>query len=152
MNYESGKSTIGDREGKPFKKLSPVPLRVVSTEPDGISDAALYRVVKKMKLGTKTERQEDGSTRKVFNGSLEYNKYLTIMGIPLESFNYVVNGRSPLEWLVERYYCKEDKASGIVDDPNEWSSNPRYIFDLVPRLVAVSLRTLELTSQLPDLE
>jgi len=105
-----------------------------------------------MRFGTKTELLEDGSTRKVFDDSLKYNDYFAFKDMPTESFGDAVNGRSPLEWLVERYYCKEDKASGIVDDPNEWSSNPRYIFDLVPRLVAVSLWTLELTGQLPDLE
>lgn len=75
------------------------------------------------------------------------------MNIPLKAFDYVVNGRSPIEWLVERYQVKTDKASGIVNDPNLWApDNPRYVFDLILRLVALSLKTLELTEGLPDLE
>ncbi len=67
-----------------------------------------------------------------------------------DAFRYVVNGRSPLEWLVERYYRKLDKASGIIDDPNLWSDDPKYIFNLIPRLVSVALRTNELVALLPQ--
>ncbi len=154
LNYETGKSTIQDGDGKPLPPLAPWKLNVRSTAPEGTPDKELYRVVRKMKLGTKTELQQDGKTKKVFDGVLKYNDYLTFTDVPLESFQYVVNGRSPLEWLVERYYCKEDKTSGIVDDPNEWSDDPKYVFNLVPRLVAVAMETLKLTSskRMPELE
>ena len=97
--------------------------------------------VEKMKFGGKggTDR-----TQLIVNGTL------TLAGIPPEAFDYVVNGRSPLEWAVDRYQVRTDKASGIVNDPNLWApENPRYIPDLCKRLVALSLESLRLIAQLP---
>ena len=153
VNYETGASTIPDRNGKPRVPLAPYPINVHIQNDAGLDDAELFRVDAKMRLGTRKEKQEDGSERKVFDGTLRYNDHIFITGIPIESFTYVVNGRSPVEWLVERYYRRLDKPSGIIDDPNLWApENPRYIFDLIPRLIALSLKTLELTRDLPDLE
>lgn len=76
---------------------------------------------------------------------------LTLKGIPLEAYDYVVNGRSAIGWLMDRYQVRTDKASGIVNDPNEYSDNPRYIVDLVKRVVTVSMETLEVVHQLPPL-
>jgi len=47
------------------------------------------------------------------------------------------------------------KTSGIVNDPNDWSrevGNPRYILDLIGRVTAVSVRTVEIVEGLPGLE
>lgn len=52
--------------------------------------------------------------------TLNYNEYITIKNIPPRSFEYVVNGRSPLEWIIERYQIKIDSASGIENNPNDW--------------------------------
>ena len=78
------------------------------------------------------------------------NSTLMLEGIPLEAHDYVVNGRSPIEWVLDRYQVKTDKVSGITNDPNLWApDNPRYIPDLIKRLVTLSLKSLELISQLP---
>ena len=85
--------------------------------------------------------------------TLIYNEHITIKNIPLRSFEYVVNGRSPLEWIIDRYQVKEDKASGIVNNPNDWAAehdNPRYILDLILSSITVSLKTLEIVENLPD--
>lgn len=63
-----------------------------------------------------------------------YNDYITIRHISAEAYDYIVNGKSAIEWLMERYAITTDKKSGIKNDPNDWSrehDNPRYIFDLV---------------------
>lgn len=39
-----------------------------------------------------------------------YNSNLTLRDIPLEAYEYVVNGRSAIEWLIDRYLIKTDKA------------------------------------------
>lgn len=87
--------------------------------------------------------------------AIRYNAHLTITGIPLEESEYKVGGRSPLEWILDRYQVKVDKASGIVNDPNAWlreQENPRYVVDLIRSLVTVSLETQRLVSELPEFE
>ena len=150
VNYETGESTIPDRKGRPHALPAPYPLEVHIENADELDDATLYRVDSKMKLGTRKEKVEgEDREMKVFDGTLKYNDHIAISGIPNDAFRYIVNGRSPVEWLVERYYRKQDKPSGIIDDPNLWSDDPKYIFNLIPRLVAVALRTNELVERLP---
>lgn len=83
-----------------------------------------------------------------------YNDYITIRHIPAEAYDYIVNGKSAVEWLMERYAITIDKKSGIKNDPNDWSrehDNPRYIFDLVCSIVNVSVKTMEIVGKLPKL-
>ena len=61
------------------------------------------------------------------------------------------NGKSALAWLVDRYQVRTDKDSGIVNDPNDYSDDPRYIVDLIERVITVSMKTLEIVSALPKL-
>jgi predicted helicase len=66
----------------------------------------------------------------------------------------MVGARSAIEWIMDRYQVKTDKASGIVNDPNDWSrevSDPRYIADLLARIVTVSLKTMQIVDSLPAL-
>lgn len=84
---------------------------------------------------------------------LIYNDYLTFSGIPAEANEYKIGGRSPLEWMVDRYKITTDKKSGIVNDPNDYCrevGDPAYIAKLVPSLVTVSMRTQELMRALPE--
>ncbi|AFW96512.1 type II restriction enzyme and methyltransferase subtype G [Anabaena sp. 90] len=80
-----------------------------------------------------------------------YNSKLTLSQIPLEAYEYIVNGKSALEWIMERYKVTKDKDSGIINDPNHWSENPRYIVELVKRIVKVSLETVKIVNSLPAL-
>ena len=87
--------------------------------------------------------------------TLIYNEHITIKNIPPRSFDYVVNGRSPLEWIIDRYQVKIDSASGIENNPNDWCDehdNSRYILDLILSCITVSLKTLEIVENLPILE
>ena len=76
---------------------------------------------------------------------------LMLKNIPLEAYDYAVNGRSAIGWLMDRYQVRTDKASGIMNDPNDYSDDPRYIVDLVKRVVTVSMNTLEIVHMLPPL-
>ena len=83
-----------------------------------------------------------------------YNDYITIRNIPAEAYDYIVNGKSAIEWLLERYAITVDKKSGIKNDPNDWSKEheqPSYIFDLVCSIVNVSVKTMEIIQRLPKL-
>ncbi len=82
---------------------------------------------------------------------IAYNEYLTLRGIPLEAYNYVVNGKPAIEWIMERYQVITDKPSGIKNDPNAWSNDPRYIVDLLKRIVRVSVDSARIVKDLPPL-
>ena len=79
---------------------------------------------------------------------------LTLTGIPLEAYDYIVNGKPALEWIMERYHLTIDKASGITNDPNDWCrehDNPRYIVDIIKRVTRVSLETMKIVNAHPAL-
>lgn len=84
-----------------------------------------------------------------------YNNDITIKNIPLEVYNYVINGRSPVEWIMERYQIKIDKKSGIENNPNNWATEhnqPRYILDLLLSVMTVSLETQKIIASLPEID
>jgi len=101
-----------------------------------------YRV-KKMRFAGKAHHPD--------KSCIQYNENVFIEGIPLEAYDYKVNGKSALEWLMECYQIKIDKDSGIKQDPNEWSNNPRYIIELIGKITQLSLTTLKEVSNLPSL-
>lgn len=81
-----------------------------------------------------------------------FNTDLTITNIPEKAYKYVINGKPAIEWIMEQYQVKTDKNSGIVDDPNLYSDNERYIFDLLLRIINVSVKTVDLINSLPTFE
>jgi predicted helicase len=96
-------------------------------------------------------RFENKSDKSVIN----YNHAVKIANIPLEAYDYVVNGRSAIEWILDRYQVKIDKDSGIKNDPNDWATEhnqPRYILDLLLRIITVSLETMKIVSSLPTID
>ena len=108
-----------------------------------------YRIGTRKMRFPKLGRKEKDYTR------LEYNEYMTLVGIPEQAQHYTISGRSPLDWVIDRYYVKTDKASGIVNDPNAFlreQGRPDAVVDLIKRLVTVSMRTQELLATLPALE
>lgn len=108
-----------------------------------------YRIGERKMRFPKLGRRDKDFTR------LEYNDYVTLTGIPAEAQGYSISGRSPLEWVIDRYHVKTDKASGIVNDPNDFlreQGRPHAVVDLIKRLVTVSMRTQELLETLPPLE
>ncbi len=92
--------------------------------------------------------------------SIVYNEHVTISGIPAQAQDYLLGSRSGLDWLLDRYRVSTHKASGIVNDPNDWmaegagggptaSAQPRYLLDLIARITTVSVRTQEIVTSLP---
>ena len=105
-----------------------------------IPEEQLYRV-EKMKFGT-------GGNKSV----IEYNNYITLSNIPLRAYDYVVNGKSAIEWIMERYSDKVDRKSGIRNDANQWGiehDNPKYPLELLQSIITLSLKTLDIVENLP---
>lgn len=117
---------------------------VLEAEEDPVK---FYRV-EKMKFGGKS-KDKDRST-------VVYNKNITIQNIPLQAYEYIVNGKPALEWVMERQMVKPDKSSGIVNDANDFANetvgDPRYPLDLFCRVITVSLETMRIVNGLPKLD
>jgi predicted helicase len=103
-----------------------------------------YRVIK-MKFASKTDKSK-----------IIYNGKITLENIPLEAYDYVVNGKSAIEWVMERQGISTHKDSGIVNDANDWAietmNNPRYPLELLQRVITVSLETVNIINNLPKLD
>lgn len=129
-----------------YESVEPYPLDEVvsSPAPEDLEECFEFYRVQKLEFGPKKDK-----TR------IKYNGHLTLKGIPEEAYEYQVNGRSALEWVIDRYQVKTDKESLITNDPNDYCravNDPRYIVDLIKRLVTVSLETQKLVGTLPRFE
>lgn len=124
-----------------YETVEPYPL--IEDRKRLVMEPGDYRVTK-MVFGKK-----DGKPDKTV---IVYNPHLTLRDIPLDAYHYVVNGKPALEWIMERYAVTTDKASGIKNDPNAWSDDPRYIVDLIKRIVRVSLESVRIVAGLPALQ
>ena len=83
-----------------------------------------------------------------------YNDHIAIENIPLKAYEYVVNGKPAIEWIMERYAVTIDKASQIKNDPNDWSrehEQPRYVLDLLLSVIMLSCQTVDIVNTLPIL-
>ena len=115
-----------------YEKVAPANLQVEGDEKNAR--------VEKMRFGKGGKGEKDKSV-------IHYNPMVTISNIPLKAYEYVVNGKSAIEWVMERYQVTTDKDSGLRNDPNEWGGGS-YILDLLKRIVTVSLETVRLTEEI----
>ncbi len=86
--------------------------------------------------------------------TIVYNSKIVISNIPAKAYEYVVNGKSAIEWIMERYQVSVHKESGINNDPNDWAAevgNPRYILDLLLSVINLSVQTVDIVNSLPQL-
>ena len=81
---------------------------------------------------------------------LTVNDHIQLEGIPAEAHQYQVNGRTPLEWFIDRYRIKQDRESSIVNDPNAWFEDPRDLITAIRRIVYVSVQTVRIVACLPE--
>lgn len=122
-----------------YEDAEPYPLDVQLSPGISGSNRETWRV-QKMKWKSKTD-----------HSAIVYNNAVTISGIPDAAHDYMLGSRTALEWLIDRYQVKTDKASGIVNDPNDWCDeheDPTYIVELIKKITTVSVRTVELVGQL----
>lgn len=116
--------------------------------PEAEANPKKFYRVKKMKFGGKG-KEKDRTT-------IIYNDHITMQNVPLEAYDYVVNGKPALEWVMERQVVKTDKSSGIVNDANDYANetvgNPKYPLELFQRVITVSLETMKIVHNLPDLD
>lgn len=106
-------------------------------------DYDYFRVDPKMKFRSKDDKSV-----------ILYNANIRLENIPLKAYDYIVNGKSAIEWIVERYCVSIDKKSLIKNDANDWArehGKPRYILDLLLSVINVSTQTVDIVNNLPHL-
>jgi predicted helicase len=126
INYESVPAYLG--------------VAVAMSERDLESHPDYYRV-EKMRFPSKNQKD-----------TIIYNSKITVSNIPAKAYEYVVNGKPAIEWIMERYQITTHKESGIRNDPNDWAAEvgkPKYILDLLLSIINVSVQTVEIVAGLP---
>lgn len=128
-----------------YESVEPYPdVEVVGQEALINLDAYEFYTVSKMRFPKKDQKE-----------TINYNARLTINNIPEKAYEYVVNGKSAIEWIMERHQVKTERKSGITNDPNDWSKeheNPSYLFDLLLSIINVSVQTVDIVNGLPKLK
>lgn len=127
-----------------YEDVEPWPVTVDVKASADENDRETWRVQK-----MKWAKKKDPETGKNVNDvtTLVYNKSVTVRDIPAEADEYMLGSRSALAWIIDRYQVKKDKASGIVNDPNDWADevgNPRYIVDLIAKVTRVAVETVRI--------
>ena len=131
-----------------YEDVEPYPLDVHVKEGLSEDDRETWRVAKMT-----WAKRKDPETGKTVNDvtKIIYNTKVTISGIPEEAEKYMLGSRSALGWIIDRYQVKKDKASGIVNDPNDWADevgDPRYIVDLIGKVTRVAVETVRIVEGL----
>ncbi|UNE54946.1 DEAD/DEAH box helicase [Bartonella machadoae] len=135
-----------------YETVEPYPVTFKKGNPKltDISNPEKFYYVTEMKFAKiKNSKEKDKTT-------VIYNSNITITDIPKEAYEYIVNGKSALEWVMGRQCVKADKKSGIVNDANRYAietvGNPAYPLELFQRVITVSLETMKIVKKLPNLE
>ena len=102
--------------------------------------------VRKMRFAAKT-----GNRREPDKTAITYNESLTLIGIPLAAYEYQVNGKSAIEWVMDRYQKTVHKESQIANNPNQYGDNPRYIITLLKQVIHISVESIKIIKKLPPL-
>jgi predicted helicase len=127
------------------RKLGALHVRYEEVAPYFLSDVSGLGSINISSLKYDKNGSKLDKTRLIVNGSL------AISDIPDDVHLYDISGRSALDWVIDRHQVKEDPKTRITQDPNEWSSSPSYVLDLVGRVIQVSLDTVSLTASLPKI-
>jgi len=103
--------------------------------------------VQKMKFGKKNNL--------IDKSTIIFNESLVLTQIPLETYDYVVNGKPALEWVMENYQIYQDPLTKITNDPNDWGTDnnePDYILNLVKKVITVSINSKKIINGLPKFD
>jgi predicted helicase len=137
-----------------YESVPPAEGVIVTGADTLIPQEGLFKV-NKMRFAKK-DGEVKGKKKKVDDTSIiHYNSRITISNIPDRAYDYIVNGKSAIHWIMERYQVSIHKDSGIKNDPNDWAKevgNPRYILDLLLSVIRVSVETVGIVEGLPELK
>ncbi|MEN6454901.1 MAG: type ISP restriction/modification enzyme, partial [Prolixibacteraceae bacterium] len=141
LNYE----TVPAFEGVTINGETPSISKILNdNQPSHNEDDYAFYLVEKMRFPKKDQKD-----------TIFYNSHITIQNIPAQAYSYIVNGKSAIEWIMERYQITTHKDSAIRNDPNDWSretNNPRYILNLLLSIINVSLQTVGIVKSISSIK
>jgi predicted helicase len=117
----------------------------------GYEQAKEYPLTRREKPGTQLNWRVEKMRLTRDKTALVYNNFLTLEGIPPETYENRLGNRSALEWVIDQYQVSTDKRSGITNDPNR-TDDPQYIIRLIAQVITVSLETVRIVKSLPPLQ
>ena len=162
LNYEQGINVQATGQDGDYTYFAELPMKAYQThavkvigdidiwQSEWTDDTYQHFAVEKMRFAK--VRDENGKLV-ADKSKIIYNGHITIENIPLKAYEYIVNGKSAIEWIMERYAVTIDKASQIKNDPNDWSmehEQPRYILDLLLSVIMLSCQTVDIVNTLPS--
>ncbi len=100
-----------------------------------------------MNAGMEGYYDVDKMTKK--GDSILYNHHITITEIPQKAFDYVVNGKSAIDWVIERYQKTMDEDSLIENNPNDYKGG-KYVFELLCRVIKLSEKSVDLIEKISE--
>jgi len=140
---------------KAGRKLADIHLGYETAKPYPVKEQRDELVLDEKKLYLVDKMRFGKNGKEVDKTKIQYNSHITITGIPLDAYEYVVNGKPAIEWIIDRYQFSKDKDSQIINDPNDWAKehdDPQYILNLLKRIITVSLETMKIVNGLPALK
>ena len=131
-----------------YEAVDPYPITFKEGSPSTTNFRPEDFRVEKMKFSGKGKNKD--------RSAVIYNHKITMINIPPEAYEYKINGKPALEWVMERQRVTTDKGSGIVNDANDYAietaKKPSYPLDLFRRIITVSLETMKIVKSLPKLD
>ncbi|GAA9655749.1 DEAD/DEAH box helicase family protein [Helicobacter pylori] len=134
---------------KDFKELSILGKELAKLHLNYESGEMHASVEYKTLMNAEIEGYYDVETMKKIGDRINYNNHIAITKIPKKAFDYVVNGKSAIDWVIECYKKTTDKDSLIENNPNDYAGG-KYVFELLCRVIKLSEKSVDLIEKISE--
>ncbi|GAA8812293.1 hypothetical protein DUHN30_13420 [Helicobacter pylori] len=132
-----------------FKELSVLGKELAKLHLNYESEELHTSVEYKTLMNAEEKGYYDVETMKKIGDRIHYNNHIAITKIPKKAFDYVVNGKSAIDWVIELYRKTMDKESLIENNPNDYAGS-QYVFELLCRVITLSEKSVDLIEKISE--
>ncbi|GHS00902.1 helicase [Helicobacter pylori] len=132
-----------------FKELSVLGKELAKLHLNYESEELHTSVEYKTLMNAEEKGYYDVETMKKIGDRIHYNNHIAITKIPKKAFEYVVNGKSAIDWVIERYQKTRNKDSLIENNPNDYKGG-KYVFELLCRVIKLSEKSVDLIEKISE--
>ncbi|GAA9616279.1 hypothetical protein HpHA84_12610 [Helicobacter pylori] len=132
-----------------FKELSVLGKELAKLHLNYESGEMHASVEYKTLMNAEQEGYYDVETMTKKGDRINYNNHIAITKITKKAFEYVVNGKSAIDWVIERYKKTTDKESLIENNPNDYKGG-KYVFELLCRVIKLSEKSVDLIEKISE--